>query len=34
MAARAAGVSVSSAIPIYLAGWTVFYLVFWWVRRG
>ena len=32
--ARAAGVSVSSAIPIYLAGWTVFYLVFWWVRRG
>ena len=32
--ARAAGLSVSSAIPIYVVGWTVFYLVFWWVRRG
>ena len=32
--ARAAGMSVSSAVPIYVTGWTVFYLVFWWVRRG
>ena len=32
--ARAAGVSVSSAIPTYVVGWTLFYLAFWWVRRG
>jgi len=32
--ARAVDVSVSSAVPVYVAGWTVFYLAFWWVRRG
>ena len=34
MVARASGLSVSSSLPIYLLGWTVFYLAFWWVRRG
>ena len=31
--ARAAGLSVSAGIPVYIVGWTVFYLAFWWVRR-
>ena len=32
--ARAAGLSAPAAIPIYVVGWTIFYLAFWWVRRG
>jgi hypothetical protein len=32
--ARNAGLQVSAALPIYVAGWTAFYLAFWWVRRG
>ena len=32
--ARAAGLSPSAAVPIYVVGWTTFYLAFWWVRRA
>ena len=32
--ARSAGASPSAALPAYLAGWTVFYLGYWWSRRA
>ncbi len=32
--ARGAGLSPAAAIPVYVIGWTVFYLAFWWVRRA
>ena len=32
--ARAAGLSPSAAIPVYVVGWTGFYLTFWWLRRA
>ncbi len=31
--ARSAGVSPTAALPVYVVGWTVFYLAFWWWRR-
>jgi hypothetical protein len=31
--ARSVGASPSAAAPVYVVGWTVFYLAFWWSRR-
>lgn len=30
---RSVGMSPSAALPAYVAGWTVFYLAFWWSRQ-
>jgi membrane protein YqaA with SNARE-associated domain len=34
LAGRAAGLSPAALVPAYAVGWTAFYLVFWWIRRG